>query len=525
MTGQNSSHARSSARFALRTACVLLATCSALWLAGWATSGVASAWPRFEDDAYYYLVIARNVASGYGVTADGISPTNGFQPLWMWCLVPLAWLTRGDTAWLLPAAQLAEVGIFCASGALLCTLLRARLGWIPALFGVGVLAFPRFLNVLLGGLESGLAVLVGVLLIAELWRGTALRSPEPRRSDAWAGALFGLLFLARLDSVFLAVACAGCVSAQGLASGPAPLGARLWRAVRKTLAVFWPAALLAAPYLAWNLLAFGHVMPISGALKTSHSELHFLPGNVIPTYLGLIAVTFAAAAFELRRDGDRMLGRTLLALGVGCALQALHAMVFMTWGVFTWHYALFVPIGAVAVAALARAALGGAPRSLARGAVAACAVGLAAAHAYALSRLTDTFTIAGREAGRWVTQSLPPDAVLGMKDSGAFTYFSERRVMNMDGVVNSYEYQETLCSGGLSEFLAQHGVQYVAQHSVPPDVAAGRYETFTQPYPCHFAGGRDGELTFRRDQEVFRGTPYLAYGGEEHQLVIWRIAP
>jgi hypothetical protein len=524
MTGWNSSPERPSLRFALRTACVLLATCSALWLAGVGTSG-ASAWPRFEDDAYYYLVIARNVAFGHGVTADGLSPTNGFQPLWMWSLVPLAWLTGGDTAWLLGAAQLAEVLMFCASGALLCALLRAQLGLAPALFGMAVLLFPRFLNVLVCGLESGLAVLVGVLLIAELWRGGALRSPEPSRSDARAGALFGLLFLARLDSVFLAFACAVAVVGVGLLTGPAPLGARIARGVRKGLAVFWPAPLLAAPYLAWNLLAFGHLVPISGALKTSHSELAFMPGNVTPTYLALIAVTLAAAALELRRGGDRVLGRALAALGAGCALQALHSMVFMTWGVFTWHFALFIPIGAVGVAVLARAVAARAARALVRAGLAVVALGLVAAQAYAFSRLTQTFTYAGREAGRWVARSLPADAVLGMKDSGAFSYFAERKVMNMDGVANSFEYQETLCRGGLAEFLARRGVQYVAQHSVPPDVAAGAYESYTQPYPCHFAGGRDGSLTFRREQEVFRGTPYLAYGGSEHQLIIWRIAP
>lgn len=514
----------STSRFAVRTGCVLLATCSALWLAGAGSQGFASAWPRFEDDAYYYLVIARNVAAGLGATADGISPTNGFQPLWMWLLVPIAWLTSGDTTWLLAGAQLAVVLIFCASGALLCALLRARLGLAPALFAMSVLLFPRFLNVLLCGLESGIAVLAAVLLLGELLRGPALRSPEPSRTDARAGVLFGVLFLARLDSVFVALACAACVVLVGLGSGDLPPGARLARTVRKGLAVFWPLPVLAAPYLAWNLLAFGHLVPISGELKTSHSALHFQPGNVNAAYLALLGVTLAAAVVELRRPGDRALGRVLAAFGAGLALQALHAMVFMTWGVFNWHFALLVPTGAVGVAVLTRALEPRLPRGWVRAGLWAVALVLIAAQAFAISRLGLTFTGAGREAGRWVAESLPPDAVLGMKDSGAFSYFAERRVMNLDGVVNSFAYQETLCRGELAEFLARHGVQYVAQHQVPPEVSAGDYREFTQVYPCHFPGGRDSALVFRRDQQVFLGTPYRSYGGGESQLLIWRIA-
>jgi hypothetical protein len=48
----------------------LIGTCLTLWIAAWTTRGFPSAWPRFEDDAYYYLAIARNVASGHGFTMD-----------------------------------------------------------------------------------------------------------------------------------------------------------------------------------------------------------------------------------------------------------------------------------------------------------------------------------------------------------------------------------------------------------------------------------------------------------------------
>ena len=44
------------------------------------------------DDAFYYLSLARNLAAGLGVTADGVHATNGFHPLFAFLLVPLAHL-------------------------------------------------------------------------------------------------------------------------------------------------------------------------------------------------------------------------------------------------------------------------------------------------------------------------------------------------------------------------------------------------------------------------------------------------
>ena len=46
----------------------------------------------FEDDAAYYLGVARNVAAGHGSTFTGLLETNGYHPLWMLLLVPVAWL-------------------------------------------------------------------------------------------------------------------------------------------------------------------------------------------------------------------------------------------------------------------------------------------------------------------------------------------------------------------------------------------------------------------------------------------------
>src|SRR5215470_16813449 len=52
-------------------------------------------WPVLED-GFYSLTVARNVALGRGVTVDGVSPTNGFQPLFTFLTVPAFAAADGD---------------------------------------------------------------------------------------------------------------------------------------------------------------------------------------------------------------------------------------------------------------------------------------------------------------------------------------------------------------------------------------------------------------------------------------------
>jgi hypothetical protein len=174
-------------------------------------------------------------------------------------------------------------------------------------------------------------------------------------------------------------------------------------------------------------------------------------------------------------------------------------------------------------ALLARDAAERLPHAVVVAALAALALFQVSALAISISRVEETFGVASREAGEWVAANLPPDAVLSMKDSGIFSYFAQRRVMNLDGVANSFEFANAVCQGRLEEFMLSKGVEYVSQHSVPPSVRSGAYETFTQTYLCHLPGGNDGELALQRDLEVYRGTPYTTYARLPDQLLIWRL--
>ena len=108
------------------------------------------------DDSFYAFQIARNIAQGLGPTFDGVTLTNGFQPLYVFLLVPLFWLAGGDPV--LPIhAGLTLLALFTVATAwLLFRIARRYVGDGVAAFVALALVFGVFAVrlVQLQGLDS-----------------------------------------------------------------------------------------------------------------------------------------------------------------------------------------------------------------------------------------------------------------------------------------------------------------------------------------------------------------------------------
>jgi hypothetical protein len=70
-------------------------------------------------------------------------------------------------------------------------------------------------------------------------------------------------------------------------------------------------------------------------------------------------------------------------------------------------------------------------------------------------------------AAAWARSKTPSDTVFALRDAGVFGYFSDRRTINLDGLMNSYEYQREVREGRLMDFLRRRGVKYVADAYAP----------------------------------------------------------
>ena len=471
-----------------------------LFLSGLLAYGASFAWymlHRFDlvnvigtyiDDAFYYFQIARNLAEGQFSTFDGgITRTNGYHPLWMVLITPLWWVFDPDGA--LFAVKVFEIMLVAGAVALIVVAARlARVYWV-LLFA----ALPMLYRT--EGLLWGLEAAAGLFMLGLLFLALGLYAREPGR---WRWLLAVVAFLmpwVRLEYAAISVAATGALcfiewSWRDGAPGRVPSGG-----VRSmsSLAAFTP--LLGAcagvlVYFAWNGVVFGGIVPVSGAVKQLISQAYWeraggysfvrnfqevmdrrpFFGRELLESLEICAWFLLVWWFgrRSRRPDDRLF---LVFLAGAFALSAGHVAKF-THGVLTtdyhylatnkWHYvpaylmaALIVPVRCyVAIYFIRRFAA----RRSGRFRVAdVSSIFLVADAAFVLVERTEfswpykyVDYVAGisrinSEQSSYanallMNRILPEGSIIGSWDSGIMGYYSGFPVVNLDGLVNSYEY-------------------------------------------------------------------------------------
>ena len=217
------------------------------------------------EDGYYALSVARHLGAGDGLTVDGVHRTTGIQPLWVLLLTPAAALARGDRTAIVRAA-LAPHRIFYAAAAAAIPVVAGRLAQaasLPPRPASLVAAFLYLANTTIrdthfNGLETGL-----VLPLSAATAGMVARMDWRRPPAAIAvGLMCGVLALARVDTVFLAMLAVPCTVRMRDAGGTRP-----W--LRAASAVPAIAAICVAPWFAIAFMQSGRLMPSGGAAQAA----------------------------------------------------------------------------------------------------------------------------------------------------------------------------------------------------------------------------------------------------------------
>jgi hypothetical protein len=216
----------------------------------------------FTEDAFYSMAVARNVAAGVGVTADGVRPTNGFQPLFTFVQAGLFRLAGDDAlamrlstalSWAIWLVTLPLVGRLARDALDDGADQRERRQWLAAgLYGAGFLTFMHHFN----GLETGLLMLLYATLARGWQRGWFLGRAGPAR----LGLLLGLAVLTRIDAAVFAAIVGAWLALREARARPM---AGLLAAAQVGVIAF----LVSAPWWAFNLLEFGRLMPTSGTAQ------------------------------------------------------------------------------------------------------------------------------------------------------------------------------------------------------------------------------------------------------------------
>jgi hypothetical protein len=478
------------------------------------------------DDAAYYFRISENIAAGKGSTFDGIHPTNGYQPLWLIFLIPISRVFHG------PPEVMTRIYLIYQTIILLCA------GWLfwlahSKLFPGRVLLFNAVLFAFLvfylsvNGMESGVLVLTLGLLYY-----TAYKLEVFARAGAGGTLLFGTLvgfaMLARLDVVFLGASIVGyCL----LRASLRPQERRFW--LSKSIHVFLGATIVCLPYLIYNLHYFGSYAPISAILKSSFPHPSFDIERLWrmarpPAAFGVLAFGYAIWAligFFHGSGRNNFFRACLTILAVAVSLHFVNCVLFMKWGVFKWHfipYSLFATfVISEPLARLLRGAKALEHKRLLLTAATLAFVGVSGGIVYKtwLVSYDKSFHVHAYTAALWAREKTQPSDVFAMKDTGTFGYFSERSVINLDGVVNNLAFQDVLRSGRLGAYLEDNGVKYLVQHELAvsdgnllPRISrqtagdsAKDYDTITLRYKSQKYGTHSDPIVLDRSNEVYRG--------------------
>jgi hypothetical protein len=287
--------------------------------------------PFVEDDFYYYLKVAQNVAAGLGSTFDGVTRTNGYHPLYFVvlvliskCTASLAGVFRG--LWLLWVA--AAAATFLSARKLL-----ERPGTGPFLSNALALVFLiPCIHIFCQGMEITLTVPLGLGLLL------AFRSQPADWTFGRAisiGLLAALTILSRLDAVFLVLLLLFFTLAEpeqrrglglrqigGFAIGGGPL-------------------LLA--YFVFNRLYFHTWMPISGAAKQLKSSpwptLTAIQSAGLNAKFLAVFLVYAVIAFWLVWKKLSPGERSVLAAAAAFPYLQMGALSLLSdWPLWGWYY-------------------------------------------------------------------------------------------------------------------------------------------------------------------------------------------
>jgi hypothetical protein len=478
-----------------------------------------------QDDSYFFLQIANNIVAGHGSTFHGITPTNGYHPLWMAGAVTADFLASGDRELTLHLVVVIQA-LLAFGTALLFRRLARRMEleyWLPGL----ALILCYLLGTGLYGSEAHLNALLLLAGMLSLWRAL-----ESEQWGSWfaTGLLLGLAVLSRLDNLFVA---ATLCAAGALYGG----WRNFWLLTRRAAAAASGGLLVMAPYLVFNQVEYGHLMPISGAIKSTFPVFDFDLDRL--GAMGKLAAPFGVLALIIGIWLDDLRRRRVLWLGLGSGV-VIHAVYVAG---FTNHYTFWAwyYVSGVLAAGLCAAWLPGwlrarlAPRPITAfmsPAVLALtlfvlAVGAGRAWLKAFNPLSlGPFVIDipvneyrwPEEFARWLKANLPPGSRLFVRDwPGATAWHSELSVLSMDGLVNDFRYNDELLAMGVEEYLCAHDVHYffglldeVGENALLP-VAAPLYRRAA------------GELHLRQEDIVVKVQDVVSRPADTLPFALWRL--
>lgn len=455
------------------------------------------------DDTYYYLQTAWNAKALGFVTFDGLHATNGVQLLWFVIIFLLAMLVKTKAALLF--ATLAVSFLFNG----LCYVVILKIGAVLkqpvlALFMASLWALQSLpFRIYSMGMENSLHALVFWCVI---WQSVEflIQVQNKNKPNFW-GLTVVLILNAwtRLDSALLsAVLFTFCV---GMLAYTYRHNLRLFfqrHSKAITGSSFFAGFGLLAQLTAFRLMG-DSFLPVSALIKTSGTgpgsdiksldklvEIFILGMPAIlqgrfPTLIlvllgfsGILLVILARVAIRDHSEEVRAFLNLWSCLLVG---ETIYHIYVTLSGVeyspyFIWYrspsFIFWIITGSLlALFTFLHTGLFKHPFYIRKWAAVGFSLVIFAVAIYMFARsinFTSKLYVARYNAALWIAENSPPDTVFASWNAGQLGFFSDRTVINLDGLINNVDYYERVLRGSvpLADYLIENKVDYIVDYSI-----------------------------------------------------------
>ena len=415
----------------------------------------------FADDAYYYMQTAINRVNLGFFTFDTVNQTNGFHPLWQWIqAIVLAILPEvcrtPSVAYVIIIVLLMTI---CFSILAFSVYLFRKfysednpLAW--AFISIAIILFSsKYVFILIDGMESTLALIFGVFFIYSLYNEKEIKS----------GIFAALCVASRLDSLLVFIfPVLGIYYLSKIIRGQRNIKSCAILALK--LAV--PTIIFLGGYLTYNYIQFGHIKPISGALKNSMPHVNYQPYllacNRLYLTFFLAFLGFGIWLFKARKQNNHRINYLIPGLFLSFLMIMTNFLFFQKWSKHLppWYYIVPTFVSMVIVFLAIYSVLQQTKRKYCLAALVIGTLGL-------------NILFAGRMYTSWSNSDKNPcvlpefysvcgeNSIMGSTDCGRMGFLG-RKCVNLDGLINNYKYQHYLNKkNGFAWYLIDQNIDFL----------------------------------------------------------------